>query len=135
MKRPSDFIVHEISDDMELAGEPKKDIPPIPDYYEEMVSSPQQKKEPTPPSYCPYDEDMKSKICEFVHAAKSYGFSQQLDLDLPPNQKLSPDVLRDISVSYYFLALCSGTLLIYPSRVVQDPFPSVERNGLMSWSI
>lgn len=98
--RPEDFIVHEIADDLEEAGECDQTIP-IP---------PNEESETTVDAVIPtvqakqaidcydWDDNMKAEIQDFIEKAKNYGFKDVLTLPIPDNKKLSPEVLKELSV-------------------------------------
>ena len=45
-----------------------------------------------------WDDNMKAEILDFIEKAKNYGFKDVLTLLIPDNKKLSPEVLKELSV-------------------------------------
>lgn len=104
---PSDFIVHEIDLNMNEADQFDSIIPPLPQSCVEAVEDSSINANSLlldilnsveTDSYCEYSPTLQQSIESFATACKERGFAESKEFSLPEGKKLSPEVLRDLSV-------------------------------------
>ena len=84
------------------------------------------------PNYAEYTEAIKTQIADYAQKAKEKGTKETLHISLPENQKLTPEVLREISVFLFLLSYPSCRIHFYRFRVVLD---RLSCPGTPGWTI
>lgn len=136
---PSDFIVHEIDLNMNEADQFDSIIPPLPQscVESEKDSAMNEKglfsgvlNSVAANKYCEYSPSLQQSIESFATACRERGFAESKEFSLPEGEKLSPEVLRDLSVVCVFCsASASLPLCFYPEQSRSDSPSSQSQPG------